>query len=100
MSTKRFVVRMLIRFSILIVALIIISNYTNTLGAIANNELALGQMENSTEAFLFVEIYNGTIKPLITLVISLITSFVVIRTVRDTYKFIKTKEKNKNEKES
>ena len=100
MSTKCFIIKMSVRLTILLAILIIVSIYTNgVLNTITSNELALGQMENSTEAFVLIETYNGIIKPLVTLGTGLITMTVVILTALDTYKFIKTKEKNENEKE-
>ena len=101
MTTKRLIIKMSVRFTILLAILIIVSIYTNgVLNTIIINELALGQMENSTEAFALMETYNGIIKPLVALGTSLITIAVVISTALDVYKFIKTKEKNENEKES
>ena len=83
---------MSVRLIILITILTIVSIYTNgVLNTITSNELALGQMENSTEAFALIETYNGIIKPLVTLGTGLITTIVVILTALDTYKFFKNK---------
>ena len=92
MSTKRFIIKTTVRLMILIVIFTIVSVYTHgMLNTITNNELALGQMENSTEAFVLMETYNGMLKPLVTIGASLSTILIVIATIYDTYKFLKYK---------
>lgn len=62
---------------------------------VITNKIALGQMENSNEMYLLMEIYNK-IRPMV----SIIYGFVVVQfaatTIRDICKFIQTKTKEKN----
>ena len=97
MSTKRFITKTATRVIVLTIVFIVIFNLMGVFDTMISNELALGQMENSNEAFAFIQIYNGTIKPIVNLALSLGASAMVISIILDTYKFIKTKEKNKNE---
>lgn len=88
MTTKKFIIRTVIKVLIFaIISTIALNLLTNP---IINNELALGQMENSNELYLLMETYNK-IRPFISIIYGLITAAFVGTTIHDTYKFIKTK---------
>ena len=93
MRTKKFIIKTTTKILIYaIISTIALSLLTNP---IITNELALGQMENSNELYLLMEIYNK-VRPFISIIYGLITALFVGTTIFDTYKFIKTK-KNKGE---
>lgn len=93
MTTKKFIIKTTIKILIYaIISTIALSLLTNP---VINNELALGQMENSNELYLLMEAYNK-VKPFVSIVYGLITAWFACDTIYDVYKFIKTK-KNKGE---
>lgn len=93
MTTKKFIIRTVVKVLIYaIISTIALSLLTNP---VINNELALGQMENSNELYLLMETYNK-VKPFVSIVYGLITAWFAGDTIYDTYKFMKTK-KNKGE---
>lgn len=89
MSRKQFITKTATRVIVLTIVFIVIFNLMGVFDTMISNELALGQMENSNEAFAFIQIYNGTIKPLVSLAMSLAASAMVIFTILDIYEFIK-----------
>jgi hypothetical protein len=88
MKTKRFIYRLIIK----IIIFAIFSAIVNTLlyGPIITNELALTQMEQSNELYMLMESYNK-LRPFISIIYGLVTTYFVGTTVYDIYKFIKTK---------
>lgn len=93
MSTKKFIIKTAIKvFVYAIVSTIVFSLLTNP---IINNDLALGQMENSNELYLLMETYNK-VKYFISIIYCFISAVFAGTTIRDIDKFIKTK-KNKGE---
>lgn len=93
MSTKKFIIKTTIKVLIYaIISTIALSLLTNP---IINNELALGQMQNSNELYLLMETYNK-VRPFISIIYGLVTILFASTTVYDIYKFIETK-KNKGE---
>lgn len=93
MSTKRFIIKTTIKvLTYAIFSTIALSLLTNP---IINNELALGQMQNSNELYLLMETYNK-VRPFISVIYGLLTALFAWTTISDTYKFIKIK-KNKGE---
>lgn len=93
MSTKKFIIKTAIKVLLYaIISTIALSLLTNP---IINNELALGQMENSNELYLLMDTYNK-VRPFISIIYGLITTLLVGTTIHDIYKFIKLK-KNKGE---
>lgn len=99
MSRKQFIKKIATRAIVLTILLVVIVNFLGAFGTIISNELALGQMENSNEMYLLMELYNNTIKPVGYVLIIASSLIIATLTAMDTYKFIKTKEKNENEKE-
>ena len=88
MTTKKFIIKTVIKIlAYAIISTIALSLLTNPN---INNELALGQMQNSNELYLLMETYNK-VKPFISVVYGLLTALFAATTISDTYKFIKTK---------
>lgn len=88
MTTKKFIIRTFTKIIIYaIISTIALSLLTNP---IINNELALGQMQNSNELYLLMETYNK-IRHFISIIYGLITAAFAWTTIGDTYKFIKIK---------
>lgn len=100
MSNKKFIIKLTIKILCLITCLFVVSNISETVGVIISNYVALEQMNNSDTAFILMETYNNVIKPMGAGVMMLLTIVFIIWMGADTYKFIKTKEKMENEKES
>ena len=88
MTTKKFIIKNIIKIFIFIVISTIIMTLIQS--PIITNEIALGQMENSNEMFLIIETYNK-VRPLIEIVYGCIALLFVGKIIYDTYKFIKTK---------
>ena len=93
MSTKKFIIKTTIKVLIYAILSTIALNLLTS--PIINNELALGQMQNSNELYLLMETYNK-VRPFISVIYGLVTILFVSTTVYDIYKFIETK-KNKGE---
>lgn len=93
MTTKKFIIKTTIKILIYAIISTIAISLLST--PIITNELALGQMENSNELYLLMETYNK-VRPFISIIYGCITALFVGTTIRDIYKFIKTK-KNKGE---
>ena len=85
--TMRFIIKIIIFASISIIALIL-----SSANPIITNEMAMGQMENSNELYLAMDMYNN-IKPIISIIYGCIATWFVGTTVYDIYKFIKTETK-------
>lgn len=88
MTTKKFIIKTTIKVLIYaIISTIVAYLLTNP---IINNDLALGQMENSNELYLLMETYNK-IKHFVSIIYGLITGWFAGSTIYDVYNFIKTK---------
>lgn len=86
------------------IRLILITLLVTVLSALAQSpfidiELALGQMENSNEAFILMDTY-GKVKPIIQWILAIIATYLVTGVGLDIYKYAKTQYKNKIEKEN
>lgn len=88
MNTKRFIFKTAVK----IIIFVIFSAIASTLlyGPIITNELAMTQMEQSNELYMLMESYNR-LRPFISIIYGLITTYFVGTTIYDIYKFIKTK---------
>lgn len=91
MNTARFTIRLLTRIIIFTVISIIAITLLSASPIIAN-EVAMGQMENSNELYMMMEIYNR-VKPIISIIYGCIATWFVGTTIYDIYKLI-TKENN------
>lgn len=88
MTTKKFIIKTVIKIlAYAIISTIALSLLTNP---VINNELAMGQMENSNELFLLMETYNK-LKPFVSIIYWFITALFAGTTIHDTYKFFKNK---------
>ena len=93
MSTKKFVIKTIAK--VIVYAIVSIIALTLLANPVITNELALGQMENSNELYLLMEIFFKS-KPFISFIYSCITVLFAGTTIYDIYKLIKTIE-NKGE---
>ena len=91
MNTARFTIRFLTRIIIFTVISIIALTLLSA-SPIITNEMAMGQMENSNELYMVMEIYNR-VKPIISIIYGCIATWFVGTTIYDIYKLI-TKENN------
>lgn len=94
MNTNRFIVRILTKTIIYTIFSIVTFILLNSQPIITNN-IALGQMENSNELYLLMEIYNR-VKPFVSIIYGCITTGFVGTTIYDTYKFIQKENKGEN----
>ena len=96
MTTKKFVIKTIVK----IFALAIISTIALTLlrSPVITNQIALGQMQNDDIAFVIMDNYNRLL-PIVTVAYGVITLGFVGEIAYDSYKFIKTKTKEKKENE-
>lgn len=88
MTTKKFIIKTAIK--IIVYAILSTVALTILTSPVITNELALGQMENSNELYLLMELYLKS-KPFISLIYGWITALFAASTIYDIYKFIKTK---------
>ena len=96
MTTGTFIIKTAIKLIILTTIIAYIICFLDVCGVIISNNIALGQMENSDSAYVFMELYNNTIKPCSYGLITLIILYGVGSIGYNAYKFIKTKTKEKN----
>lgn len=93
MSTKKFIIKILSRVvkfaALMIITLAIIEN------PILRNEVALGQMENSTSAFMLLGMYFS-FQNIAKFVMGLIVLWFIWDIAREIYKLIKSIYKEKN----
>lgn len=88
MSTKKYIIKTVIK----VIIFVIISTIAMTLlqSPVISNKIALGQMENSDELFILMDLYNK-ITPIISIIYGCIVAGLAITIIYDTYKFIQTK---------
>lgn len=75
----------------------------NTFNVIINNQLAVGQFENSDYTFMLMNLYCNIIKPIGTISLIIINFVLIFLEVINMYKLIKyfkEKEKFKDDKEN
>ena len=88
MTTKNFIIRTFVKIMFFAIAsTIVFSLLTNP---VIDNELALGQMENSNELYLLMEAYNK-VKHYASIIYGFVTALFAGTTIHDICKFIKTK---------
>ena len=98
MTYKRFIIKIARRIIWFACLMILVSTVAQSVSPIVSNEMALGQMQNSNEAYILMNTYNK-VRPIITAVYSGIIIWFTSTIARDIYKFVKTKN-TKNEKEN
>lgn len=89
MTTKKFIIKNVVAILIFLIALILISSALQSLNTIALNYTALGQMQNTDEAFVWMNTYKN-IRTIANISMVAVSALFVYTIVRDTYKFIKT----------
>lgn len=94
----RFVKKMATRVIIFVFVMIVLSSIAYSFAPVISNEIALGQMENSNDAFVMMNMYN-TVQPISTLVYTIVIIWFTYTFVRDIYKFVKSIN-TENEKEN
>lgn len=95
MNKKTLITKIIINAIILIAIGIALSFVFDN--AIIDNYIALGQMNNSDEAYLFMEYYNRA-KTVAFTIYGFVVGFVIGKFIYNIYKFIKNKGEIKNEK--
>jgi hypothetical protein len=87
-STKKFAIKTTINAVALIVLTILMCVvFANT---VITNDIALGQMNNSNEAYLLMAYYNH-VRTTMSIVYSCLSAFIVGSVIYDIYKFTKNK---------
>ena len=88
MEGKRFALKLLCKLILYLVTLVLITALLTPVYIVISNQIALGQMQNSDEAFVAMNALNTlkTIRPAIYFGVWLLFTGTV---ARDTYKFIK-----------
>lgn len=94
--TKQFVKKTIRKIVIFAFLMIVITAITQSMSPIVSNNLALTQMQNSDETFVLMDTYNK-IRPIFSLVYSVIIVWFVYGIGRDTYKFVKALGNNNND---
>lgn len=96
MTTKKFIIRITVQ----IILFIFISTIAMTViqSPLIENDIALGQMQNSDEAFILYEMYNK-LAPVVEAIYVIISLFFVIFIIYQVEKFIETKIKEKKSNE-
>jgi hypothetical protein len=99
MTTEKFVKKTIVRIVVMILISVFAFSFMNASNAIISNYVALGQMENSDGMFIFMEIYNNAIRPIMVGILTAVIGYGVGMIVYDTYKFIKRKRNGEKENE-
>lgn len=87
--TKQFVVKTLRKIIIFTLVMIIVTSIGQALNPIISNELALTQMQNDNTMFVIMDTYDK-VKPIITFIYAIVVIWFTSTIARDTYKFVKT----------
>ena len=85
---KKFITKTAIKIVIFVVVMILVAGLLHSISPIMTNQIALGQMQNSDEAFVFMNTYNN-VKPVANLVLTLVCVWFGYTIIHDVYKFIK-----------
>ena len=93
MRNKRFITKILIRLILFTALMIVVMAMVES--PILTNEVALGQMENSSEAFMLMGMLFS-FRNLVKVIVWLIALLFGATIIRDIYKFIKSIYKEKN----
>lgn len=93
MNTKKFIIKTVVK-------IIVFSVFTTIAFSLANspiiaNNIAIGQMQNSNDLYILMDIYNKT-KHYVAIIYNCITVGFAGTIIYDICKFIKTKTKEKN----
>lgn len=91
--TKQFVKKLIKKGFIFTFLVIIFSAVTQAMSPVITNSLALTQMQNSNEMFVFLQTYSK-LRPVVNLIYGGVLIWFTYTIGRDTYKFIKHMEEN------
>lgn len=94
LTPKQFIVKTIHKTIVFTFILVFISALSRAIAPVMSNEIALTQMQNSSEAFVMVGMLD-TFKKIIKSIKMLVIIWFVSVIGRDTYKFTKTYKKNK-----
>lgn len=88
MSNKKFAIKITINvITLIILTVIMLLVFENT---VVTNDIALGQMNNSDEAYLLMEYYNR-VRTIVSTAYGCISGIIVGATIYYIYNFIKNK---------
>lgn len=89
MELKRLIFRMVVRSIIIAVILTALT----VMEPIITNDIALGQMQNSNEAFAIMSAYNG-FKQFGNIAGTIAVGWYIVTAARDVYKFVENEKEN------
>lgn len=94
MTPKKFARRLIVKIVVFTTFMFTVSTIMSFISPVISNQLAMGQMQNSNEAFVTWNVYNN-LKPIAQFAYIGISLWFTSTIARDTYKFIKNlKEKH------
>ena len=96
---SKFISKLAIKVIIFVFIMTVVLFIAQSVSPIMTNYLALGQMQNSDEAFVVMNTYNR-FQPVIRIIFVGICILFTTSLVKDTYKFVKNINELKNEKEN
>lgn len=92
--TKQFVKKTARRTLIFVIAMIIVSAIVQAISPVITNEIYLSQMQNDNVMFVVMNAYSK-LEPIVNIVYSCAILWFVCTLGRDTYKFVKTTNNDK-----
>jgi hypothetical protein len=84
---KQFVKKAVVKTIIFIAIMVIITAFVQAITPVISNDVAMGQLENSDELFVMMEMYNK-MKPLVDIAYILAAGLFMMSIGNDTYKFV------------
>ncbi len=93
MTPTKFIFKMATKIITFTFLMIVVAAITQSIDPIVSNEMALTQMQNSNELFVFMSTYNK-VKAIINVVFTIIIIWFTGTIARDTYKFFKNQKEN------
>ena len=97
--TKKFISKTIIKVIIFAFLMSIILFVARSVSPIVSNNLALGQMQNSDEAFIVMNTYNQS-RPIFNTTMVGICGLFAVAIAKDTFKFVKIIKTAEKEKEN
>ena len=97
--TKKFISKTIIKMIIFAILMSVILFIAQSVSPIVSNNLALGQMQNSDEAFVVMNTYNKA-RPIFNTIMVGICGLFTVAIAKDTYKFVKIIKTAEKEKEN
>lgn len=95
--TQKFIRKTVIKFIVFIFLMTMVLIIAQSVSPIITNNLALGQMQNSDEAFVVMSTYYK-IRPILTTIMVGISILFAVAIAKDTYKFVKIVKNTEKEK--